>query len=91
MIGNDEFHRTMMDGFKEIRAKMDDLHKETMDKVDEIEDKVNNLESSYNTHIKVGEALTKQKTKTKLTKSQKIMMSLAVIPIIIATITIALI
>lgn len=81
MISTDEFHRTMMEGFKEIREKMDNLHNETMKEVDEIKIQLNTLEDSYNIHVAVGDARHEHKD---LSRKQKIGILLGVAPIVLA-------
>ncbi len=81
MISTDEFHRTMMEGFKEIREKMDNLHKETMNEVDEIKLQLNTLEDNYNIHVAVGKATRNRKD---LSIKQKIGILLGIAPIVLA-------
>jgi len=67
----------------DIIKKMDKLHLETMNEVNDIKEQLNNLEDSYNIHVAVGKAISKEKSKGDLSFAQKLGVLFSVTSIII--------
>ncbi len=87
MISNDEFYRNMTEQINNIYHNMNKLHNETMNDIESLKEDVNNLKSSYNQHIAVGDALKEAKNKKKISQKQKIAIIFGIVPIIITIYT----
>jgi len=70
MVSPDEFYRQTNQNFATV-----------FEKIDEIKEDVSNLQSAYNSHIAVGEALEKTR---KLSRTQKVAIFFGVTPILVA-------
>lgn len=70
MVSEDEFYRQSNINFGILFGKIDNLQKD-----------FNKLKSAYNSHIAVGEAL---ESKQKLSRKQKIMITMGIVPICLA-------
>ena len=87
MISNDEFHRSITDQINNIFRVMNKLHTETTDEIEELKKEVNDLKSSYNSHVAVSDAIKEIKTKHKMSQKQKIAIVFGVVPIILTIYT----
>ena len=74
MISNDEFHRSITDQINNIFRVMYKLHTETTDEIEDLKKEVNDLKSSYNSHVAVSDAIKEIKTKHKMSQKQKILL-----------------
>ena len=87
MISNDEFHRSITEQINNIFRVMNKLHTETTDEIEDLKKEVNNLKSSYNSHVAVADAIKEIKTKHKITQKQKIGIFFGVVPTVITIYT----
>ena len=87
MISNDEFHRSISEQINNIYHNMNKLHNETMEDIDSLKEDVNNLRSSYNQHIAVGDALKAAKNKNTISQKQKLAIVFGLVPIILTIYT----
>tara|TARA_R100000900_G_scaffold133679_3_gene110552 strand:- start:9975 stop:10253 length:279 start_codon:yes stop_codon:yes gene_type:complete len=87
MISNDEFHRSITEQINNIFRVMNKLHTETSEEIEELKKEVNDLKSSYNSHVAVSDAIKDIKTKAKMSQKQKIAIIFGVVPIILTIYT----
>tara|TARA_R100000908_G_C3756686_1_gene151501 strand:+ start:4694 stop:4972 length:279 start_codon:yes stop_codon:yes gene_type:complete len=87
MISNDEFHRSITEQINNIFRVMNKLHTETSEEIEELKKEVNDLKSSYNSHVAVSDAIKDIKTKAKMSQKQKIAIVFGVVPIILTIYT----
>ena len=66
---------------------MNKLHTETTDEIEELKKEVNDLKSSYNSHVAVADAIKEIKTKNKMSQKQKIALFFGIVPIAITIYT----
>ena len=66
---------------------MNKLHTETTEEIEELKKEVNDLKSSYNSHVAVADAIKEIKTKNKMSQKQKIAIVFGVVPIILTIYT----
>ena len=66
---------------------MNKLHTETTDEIEELKKEVNDLKSSYNSHIAVADAIKEIRTKNKMSQKQKIALFFGIVPIAITIYT----
>lgn len=66
---------------------MNKLHTETTDEIEDLKKEVNDLKSSYNSHVAVADAIKEIKTKNKMSQKQKIAIVFGVVPIILTIYT----
>jgi t-SNARE complex subunit (syntaxin) len=87
MISNDEFHRSITEQINNIFRVMNKLHTETTEEIEDLKKEVNDLKSSYNSHVAVSDAIKDIKTKAKMSQKQKIAIVFGVVPIILTIYT----
>lgn len=87
MISNDEFHRSITEQINNIFRVMNQLHTETTAEIEELKKEVNDLKSSYNSHVAVSDAIKEIKTKAKMSQKQKIAIVFGVVPIVLTVYT----
>ena len=87
MISNDEFHRSITDQINNIFRVMNKLHTETTEEIEDLKKEVNDLKSSYNSHVAVADAIKEIKTKHKMSQKQKIAIFFGIVPIVITIYT----
>ena len=66
---------------------MNKLHTETTDEIEELKKEVNDLKSSYHSHVAVADAIKEIKTKNKMAQKQKIALFFGIVPIAITIYT----
>ena len=66
---------------------MNKLHTETTDEIEELKKEVNDLKSSYNSHVAVADAIKEIRTKNKMSQKQKIALFFGIVPIAITIYT----
>tara|TARA_B110000438_G_scaffold237727_1_gene235228 strand:- start:532 stop:747 length:216 start_codon:yes stop_codon:yes gene_type:complete len=66
---------------------MNKLHTETTEEIEDLKKEVNDLKSSYNSHVAVADAIKEIKTKNKMSQKQKIAIVFGVVPIILTIYT----
>tara|TARA_B110000438_G_scaffold300269_1_gene352270 strand:- start:313 stop:528 length:216 start_codon:yes stop_codon:yes gene_type:complete len=66
---------------------MNKLHTETTDEIEELKKEVNDLKSSYHSHVAVADAIKEIKTKNKMSQKQKIALFFGIVPIAITIYT----
>jgi len=87
LISNDEFHRSITEQINNIFRVMNKLHTETTEEIEDLKKEVNDLKSSYNSHVAVADAIKEIKTKNKMSQKQKIAIVFGVVPIILTIYT----
>ena len=87
MISNDEFHRSITEQINNVFRVMNKLHTETTDEIEELKKEVNDLKSSYHSHVAVADAIKEIKTKNKMSQKQKIALFFGIVPIAITIYT----
>ncbi len=87
MISNDEFHRSITEQINNIFRVMNKLHTETTEEIEDLKKEVNDLKSSYNSHVAVSDAIKDIKTKAKMSQKQKLAIVFGVVPIILTIYT----
>jgi len=87
MISNDEFHRSITEQINNIFQVMNKLHTETTDEIEELKKEVNELKSSYNSHIAVAKAVKEVRAKHKISQKQKVAIFFGLVPIVITIYT----
>ena len=87
MISNDEFHRSISEQINSIFKVINKLHDETMEDIDSLKEEVNDLKSSYKSHIAVSEAIKEIRNKNKISQKQKIAIVFGIVPIAITIYT----
>jgi peptidoglycan hydrolase CwlO-like protein len=70
MITDETFYKEVMQSFKDLRNKMDELHEDTNEKIQDLCDKISKTNSKIDEHLAVNEAL-EEKTKEDLEKRDK--------------------
>ena len=90
MISNDEFHRSITDQFNNIFKVINKLHDETMEDINSLKEEVNDLKSSYNSHVAVSEAIREIRNKSRISQKQKIAIIFGIVPIAITIYTLFL-
>lgn len=71
MISDETFYKEVMQGFKDIRNKMDELHGDTNDKIDDICDKITRTNKKIDEHLAINEALEKKNEKDLRNRDRK--------------------
>jgi|TARA_R110002111_G_scaffold246076_1_gene308590 hypothetical protein len=66
---------------------MNKLHTETTDEIEELKKEVNDLKSSYHSHVAVADAIKEIRTKNKMSQKQKIALFFGIVPIAITIYT----
>ena len=66
---------------------MNKLHTETTDEIEELKKEVNDLKSSYHSHVAVADAIKEIRTKNKMSQKQKIAIFFGIVPIVITIYT----
>ena len=87
MISNDEFHRSITEQINNVFRVMNKLHTETTDEIEELKKEVNDLKSSYHSHVAVADAIKEIRTKNKMSQKQKIALFFGIVPIAITIYT----
>ena len=87
MISNDEFHRSITEQFNNIFKVINKLHDETMEDINSLKEEVNDLKSSYNSHVAVSDAIREAKNKNKISQKQKFAIIFGIVPIAITIYT----
>ena len=87
MISNDEFHRSITEQFNNIFKVINKLHDETMEDINSLKEEVNDLKSSYNSHVAVSDAIREIRNKNKISQKQKFAIIFGIVPIAITIYT----
>ena len=66
---------------------MNQLHTETTDEIEDLKKEVNDLKSSYNSHIAVAKAVKEIRAKHTMSQKQKIALFFGIVPIAITIYT----
>ena len=66
---------------------MNKLHTETTDEIEELKKEVNDLKSSYNSHIAVANAVKEVRAKNNISQKQKVAIFFGLVPIVITIYT----
>ena len=66
---------------------MNKLHTETTDEIEELKKEVNDLKSSYHSHVAVADAIKEIRTKNTMSQKQKIALFFGIVPIAITIYT----
>ena len=70
MITDETFYKEVMQNFKDLRNKMDELHEDTNEKIQDLCDKISKTNSKIDEHLAINEAL-EEKTKEDFEKRDK--------------------
>lgn len=81
MISDETFYKEVMQGFKDLRNKMDELHEDTNEKITDLCDKITKTNSKIDEHLAINEALEKKTEKDLVHRDRKFYVIIALLSV----------